>query len=80
MYFSIKFLSSGYLSLVLQSNVGCFMMGPIILGPTLSGLDVPPVAMVWIAILVASAIACAMNSFQLVCSLAIFLLCLTGFL
>ena len=59
----LKFLSSAYLSLVLQSNVGCFMMGPLILGPTLSGLDVPAVAMVWIAALVDLVTACAMNSF-----------------
>ena len=50
---SLKFLSSAYLSLVPHSNVGCFMMGLLILGPTLSGLDVLPAAMVWIATLVA---------------------------
>ena len=69
---SLKLFSSAYLCLVLQSNVGCFMMGPLILGLTLSDLDVQAAVMVWIAVLVASATACPMNSFWLVCSLAIF--------
>ena len=51
-------------------------MGPLILGPALSGHDVLAAMMVWIATLVASATTCAMNSFNLfVCLL--FFLCLT---
>ena len=50
------------------------------LGPTLSGLDVLAVAMLVIVAPAASATACAVNSFCLDCSCAIFLLCLTVFL
>ena len=56
------FLSLTYLSFVLQSNVGCFMMGPLILGPTFSALAVPAPDMVWIAALAALATACVMYS------------------
>ena len=48
------------------------MMGPLILGPTLSGLDVPAVARFWIATLVALATVCAMNSFDLFVCLPFF--------
>ena len=68
---NLKFLSSAYLSYTLKSNVGCFMMGPLILGPTFSALAVPAMDMVWIATLTALATACAMYSLVLVCSLAI---------
>ena len=54
-------------------------MDPHILSPTLSYLDVLVTAMVWIAALAALAAACAMNSFLLICSLAIFF-CLAVFL
>ena len=55
------------------------MMGPLILSPALSCLDVLAAAMVWTATLAALATACAVNSFWLICLLAI-LFCLTGFL
>ena len=55
------------------------MMGPLILGPTVSALAVPATDMVRITTLTASATACAVYSLVFVCSLAILLLCLTGF-
>ena len=76
---SLKFCSSSYFSFALQLNVGCFMMDPLILSPALPCLDVPAMAMVWIATLAALAIVCMMNSFWHICSLAIFF-CLAVFL
>ena len=76
---SMKFLSSVYLSFAPQSNVGCFMMGPLILGPLFSALAVPAADMTWITTLVASATACVMYSLIFVCLLAILFLALTGF-
>ena len=55
------------------------MMDPLILSTALSWLDVLAAAMVWIASLATSATVCMMNSFWLICSLAIFF-CLAVFL
>ena len=76
---SLKFLSSAHLSFVLQSNVGCFMMGPLILGTEFSPVAVPVMAIVWIAALAALTTACLMCSLVFVCSFAILLLSLTHF-
>ena len=76
---SLKFLSLAYLSFALRSNVGCFIMGPLILGPLFSALAVPAVDMVWIATFAASATGCVMYSLAFVCSFAILLLCLISF-
>ena len=46
--------------------MGCFMMGPLILGPTLSALAALDTDMVWIAALAALATACAMYSSEFV--------------
>ena len=75
---SLTFHSSSYLFFALQLNIGCFMMGLLILSPALSCLDVMAVGMVWIATLAASATACVMNSFGLFVCLPFLLF--TGFL
>ena len=73
---SLKFLSLAYLSFVLQSNVGCFRMGPLFLGPMFSALAVPTTDMTCIVTLAALYTACVMYSLVFVCSLSILLLCL----
>ena len=55
---SLKFLSSLHLSSPSQLNVGCFITGPPILGPTFCILSALATAMARIAALVASATAC----------------------
>ena len=72
---SLKFLNSASLSMELQLNVGCFMMGPLILGPMFSVLAVLAVVMVSIATRAALATACAIYSFKYVCSFAILFDC-----
>ena len=69
---SLKFLNSVYLSLELQSNVGCFMMDPLILGPMFSVLAVPATDMFCIVTLAVLTTVCAIYSLEFVCSFAIF--------
>ena len=75
---SLKFIGSAYVSLALQSNVGCFMIDPLILGPKFSVLAVLAVHMVWIATLATSATAGTMYSLEFICLLPSSLLCLTA--
>ena len=59
---SLKFPNSTYLCLKLQSNIGCFMMGALILGPTFSFLAALAMDMVYVATLVVSTTTCAIDS------------------
>ena len=60
------------MSLELQSNVGCFIKGPYVLGPVFSAPAAPAVDMVWIATLAALVTACARYLLEFVYSFVIF--------
>ena len=68
----LKFHSSAYLSLEHQLNVGCLMMGLLILGPTFSVLAALAMDMVCVTTPVASATACAVYSLAFVFLFSIF--------
>ena len=64
-------ITSVYLSLELQLNVGCLMVGLLTLGPTFSVLGVPVMDMICIATLAALVTVYAKFSLEFVCSFAI---------
>ena len=69
---NLKFLSSVYLSVVFQLNVGCFMMDLPSLVSVLCVLSDSAAVMACIATLAALSTTCAIAAFELVCSVAIF--------